>query len=272
MSSTGEAPLDGPLPADVPGSLQRVAILERTLACGPAEVWENVLDWPHIPWLHPGSFTSAELLACGTDWWRARVGLAPAGLGRSVVLELRVDRAGLRYVTETLEGPGSPAWIVSTLTPMGPAATAIRVEFFAAVKDAMHRRITGQAYLRVYRRLWDEDEGMIVARRASEAALAGRGIERSLGRRAALALPQTVVIGGARVRIFAVGAELRALALVCPHMGGPLPDEAREGCRVCPWHGYRYDEDGRRVDGRGAGLRRWTVRWDPASDEVVVSS
>ena len=262
--------LDAPAPADAPAGLCRVGVMTRTLASSPEEVWENVLDWPHIPWLHPSSFASVERLAGGADWWRARVGLQPAGFGRSTVLELRVDRARLRYVTEALEGAGSPAWIASTLTPVGPGQTALRIEFFARAGDPTQRRLMGQAYARVYQRLWDEDEGMIVARRQSEAALAAGGAV-SLGRRAALGLPLTVTVGALKVRVEEGPEGLTATALVCPHMGGPLPEAMTGGCRVCPWHGYRYGADGRRLDGRGPGLRRLAIRWDPASDEVVIA-
>lgn len=265
--------LDAALPADVPTDMVRVAILERSLATAVEGVWENVLDWPHIPWLHPGSFTSVEPLAAGRDWWRARVGLAPASLGRSVVLELAVDRAALRYVTRTLAGPGSPAIIVSTLTRQGPERTALRVEFFARAPDPMHRRIAGQTYLRVYERLWDEDEAMIV-RRAAIASAPARppgALRVPLGPREALELPRTVEIGGLRARVFAADGELRALALVCPHMGGPLPDDAAGRCRVCPWHGYRFDAaTGDRVDAPGPGLERLSLEVDEAGEVTLV--
>lgn len=266
-------PLDAPLPADVSPELRRVAVLERVLAVAVAGIWENVLDWPHVPWLHPGSFTSIELLASGRDWWRARVGLTPASLGRNVVLELAVDRGALRYVTRTLEGPGSPAVIVSTLAPLADDRTAIRIEFFARAADPLQRRIAGQVYTRVYRRLWDEDEAMIVERAATLPLLTPAEAPQRvlLGPRAGLALPRTVEVGGLRVRVFAVGEELRALALVCPHMGGPLPEVEKHSCRTCPWHGYRYDaSSGARLDARGPGLESLRVEVDPRTGEVVL--
>jgi nitrite reductase/ring-hydroxylating ferredoxin subunit len=265
-------PLDAPSPADVSPELRRVAVLERVLAVSVAGIWENVLDWPHVPWLHPGSFTSIELLASGRDWWRARVGLTPASLGREVVLELTVERGALRYVTRTLEGPGSPAVIVSTLAPLAEERTAIRIEFFARAADPLQRRIAGQVYTRVYRRLWDEDEAMIVERAATLPLLRPAATQRvALGPRASLELPRTVEIGGLKVRVFAVGDALRALALVCPHMGGPLPEAPTHNCRTCPWHGYRYDaSSGARLDARGPGLESLHVEVDPRTGEVVL--
>jgi nitrite reductase/ring-hydroxylating ferredoxin subunit len=113
----------------------------------------------------------------------------------------------------------------------------------------------GEGYLRLYTRLWDEDEAMMARR---EALLAGRarGPARPgaraplpLGSEAALRarLPLAVEVGGDAFRIALDEGRLVAHSLVCPHLGGPL-DGARleHGAVVCPWHGYRFDcETGR---------------------------
>lgn len=39
-----------------------------------------------------------------------------------------------------------------------------------------------------------------------------------------------------------VGGEIRALAGVCPHRGGPLGQGAIHGSNVvCPWHAWEFD-------------------------------
>jgi nitrite reductase (NADH) small subunit len=39
-----------------------------------------------------------------------------------------------------------------------------------------------------------------------------------------------------------VGGEVRAMAGVCPHHGGPLGQGALEGSLVtCPWHAWQFD-------------------------------
>ena len=113
---------------------------------------------------------------------------------------------------------------------------------------------------------------MIVDRAATLPLLRPVATQRvALGPRGGLELPMTVAVGGLKVRVFAVGEQLRALALVCPHMGGPLPEAATNDCRTCPWHGYRYDAaSGARLDARGPGLESLHVEVDPRTGEVVL--
>ena len=56
----------------------------------------------------------------------------------------------------------------------------------------------------------------------------------------------TRTIGGERVAIFRDGERVFALSNVCQHQNGPLGEgRVRDGCVVCPWHGYEYrPEDG----------------------------
>jgi nitrite reductase/ring-hydroxylating ferredoxin subunit len=53
---------------------------------------------------------------------------------------------------------------------------------------------------------------------------------------------------GRSVLVYRVEGELRAIANVCLHLGGPL--QAREDRFVCAWHGAEYAcADGRRIAG-----------------------
>ena len=78
-------------------------------------MWDNVLDWEHLPWLHHTNFRAIERGASGPWGWRAWVGLHPESADpnrtpksdREILLELVIDRAGLEYVARTLEGPGA---------------------------------------------------------------------------------------------------------------------------------------------------------------------
>ena len=48
-----------------------VATYRRAIGASLERVWENVLDWEHLPWLHSGSFADIKCLDAG-DWgWRA---------------------------------------------------------------------------------------------------------------------------------------------------------------------------------------------------------
>lgn len=54
-----------------------------------------------------------------------------------------------------------------------------------------------------------------------------------------------VTLFGERWTIFRGGRRLGAVADRCPHRGAPLSlGRTREGCLECPYHGWRFDEDG----------------------------
>ncbi len=39
-----------------------VGFYRRTIRASLSRVWENVLDWEHLPWLHRSSFSDIKLL------------------------------------------------------------------------------------------------------------------------------------------------------------------------------------------------------------------
>ena len=43
-------------------ALTSVAVYERTIRASLERVWENVLDWEHLPWLHRRTFGHIRLL------------------------------------------------------------------------------------------------------------------------------------------------------------------------------------------------------------------
>jgi sulfoxide reductase heme-binding subunit YedZ len=53
--------------------------------------------------------------------------------------------------------------------------------------------------------------------------------------------------GGERIAVFRDGDTIAALSSVCRHQNGPLGEgHVKDGCVVCPWHGWEYRlEDGR---------------------------
>jgi len=117
--------------------------------------------------------------------------------------------------------------------------------------------------VRLYTRLWDEDEAMMQHRQAfldgSAAPVARRtGARVRLGPADALraTLPALFDVDGDPYRVVATARGLAAHTAVCPHWGASLADAAIErGAVVCPWHGYRYDlESGRGPAGQACRL------------------
>lgn len=60
-----------------------------------------------------------------------------------------------------------------------------------------------------------------------------------------------VTVDGVKVLLVRQNGEIRALAEVCSHEGGPLAEgKLEDGTVRCPWHGSRFSlEDGKVVDG-----------------------
>jgi nitrite reductase/ring-hydroxylating ferredoxin subunit len=237
------------------GATAPLAIYTRRVPVSLARVWENVLDWEHLPYLHHESFCGIELEDSGPWGWRARVALPPRAKPTALSIEVRIDRAAGEYHTRTLAGPGAGTDIVTRLATHDEGHTDVAVAFHVPGAPVSARKAIGAGYLRLYTRLWDQDEAMMVRR---EAQLAGRaagpakpGARRvlALGPAAALRerLPLRVEVAGDGFRVLEQQGRLLAHPLVCPHLGGPLDEAVLEGnAVVCPWHGYRFDcESGR---------------------------
>ncbi len=258
-------------------ALASVGVYRREVHASIERIWENVLDWEHLPWLHAESFSRIECEHAGPDGWRARVGLAPASEGQEILLELVREPSALRYVARTLAGPGSGTEIWTRLEPLSPERTQIEVEFRLPGIPAARREGLGRAYSRLYTLLWDQDQSMMT-RRESELSARARSQPRApaplaLGPLAALRarLPVTVELGDREFRLVEIDGELFAHATQCPHRLGPLADApVVAGCVSCPWHGYRFDvRTGRSCDDRKLQLAPAPrVRIDPVSGEV----
>jgi nitrite reductase/ring-hydroxylating ferredoxin subunit len=239
-------------------ALTQIATYRRRVAASSERVWENVLDWEHLPFLHSASFRSIAVHDAG-DWgWRARIGLHPSA---EIELELRLSPGASRYVARTLEGPGARTEIWTTVTPQGPAATDIEVAFWLPDIQPEHAPAIGSVYTQLYQKLWDEDESMMV-RRTRELAR-GQTRDRTqtrvalgLASEVRAKLPLCIEWQGQPFRIVAQHGEMLVHASICPHRLGPL-DEGRieNGAVTCPWHGWRFDvRSGRAQGGRRARL------------------
>ncbi len=147
-------------------ALTLVATYQRTIHASLERIWENVLDWEHLPWLHRRSFLDVCLLAQTPHGWQARVKLPPAEAAREVVIGIQLDQPNLRYWSRTLEGQGAGSEILTCLGPLDERTTKIVVEFRVPGVSAAQAEAVGEAYLRLYHRLWDEDEAMMIRRQA----------------------------------------------------------------------------------------------------------
>ena len=211
----------------------RVVTYQRTVRASLARVRENVLDWEHLPWLHPETFSHVRLLERRADGFRVESATRGSAAGELVEIDVAFEPGGLAYHSRTVEGRGAGTDIVTRLESQGPHATHVAVEFL--VPDVVPERADriGAFYVGLYTRLWDQDEAMMVRRQALLDGRLASGM-------------REVEVDGLRIRH----------ATVCPHLGGPLNQvRVENGCIRCPWHGYRFDvRTGRSTDGRGLRL------------------
>ncbi len=216
--------------------LTRVSSLSRDIAAPLVRVWENVLDWEHLPHLHNTSFDYVAL-DVAADWgWRTW-----ADAARSGHIELVIDRQQSRYVARSYKADHQISEIWTTLTPEADI-THIEVEFWAPDVDPNRKDALGAAYLSLYEVLWDEDEMMMSERHRRLTEHRDRRRELSLGPRAELNLPLTVEMMGNVFKVEEFDGQLRADPAICPHLLGPLSRDD-DGMLTCPWHGYQFNPD-----------------------------
>lgn len=231
------------IPAFDSSRLPHVGTYRRVLPVSLTRMYENALDWEHLPHVHSSSFSSIDALEVGPWGWRARTVAAD---GEESIIELRLDRACRRWITRTLEGRNQGAEIWTHAFAVEPVRVDIVVDFFVPGVAPEHRQKVGKVYAGLYARLYDEDVAMMVERqrqldrRIERAEAAGREVV--LGPRADLTLPSPVEVGGRSFVVNESEGELVVYPALCPHQLGPLGDaELSDGAVTCPWHGYRFD-------------------------------
>jgi len=203
-------------------SLTRAAVYRRRIAAT-------------VAWLHAESFGHVRLLERRRGGFRAETSIRGRGEAGMLEIDVAFEPGGRTYHSRTIAGRGAGTDIVTHLQPDG-AATRIEVEFLVpATATVPADRIVriGERYVRLYERLWSQDEAMMIRRQALLDGELAPGL-------------REVCVDGERLRH----------ATVCPHLGGPLEHASVEdGCVTCPWHGYRFDiRTGRSADGRGLHL------------------
>jgi nitrite reductase/ring-hydroxylating ferredoxin subunit len=251
-------------------ALSEVATYVRRVGASAERVWENVHDWEHLPTLHGGSFRGIRCRRADASGWRAEVALASGG---EIDLELSLDADRRSYHSRTVAGPGAGTDIWTRVSEIAPDATDIAVSFLAPDVAPEARAKLGAAFVQLYTRLWDEDEGMMRHRqafldgRAPHAPRPGARAPKLLGRADALRaqLPLAVDAHGDEFIVREHAGHLVAHAAACPHWGAPLAGaRIDDGVLVCPWHGYRFDL----ATGRGPASQRCRI---PARAQVRVS-
>ncbi len=259
-----------------------IATYRRELPVGLERMYENAIDWEHLPFLHRTSFARIERHDSGAWGFRARLWPQPYDERRSFIIELKLDRDCHRWITSTLEGPGTGTEIWTHAFELAERRTLVVVDFFVPGAEGERAANLAEYYRALYALLYDEDVAMMAERQA-QLDLRASAFERRTPQRVTLgkldklrvSLPLEVEFGGQSFRVIELDGALVAHAAVCPHRLGPLgAGRVERGIIECPWHGYRFDLRTRRCL-NAANLELAPaprVRIDPQTSEVILES
>ena len=146
------------------GTLFLVGTYRRQVLASLERIWENVMDWEHLPSLHPESFLSVKLLEITPDTWRGAITTPPADRPKHAVVEVSCDRPNRRYWNRTVGGRGVGTEILTRLVVVDDRTTDITVEFRVPSVDPAKADALGASFVGLYTRLWDQDETMMSRR------------------------------------------------------------------------------------------------------------
>lgn len=238
------------VPAAEDSRLDHVGSYRRRLPVSLDRIYENILDWQHLPHLHRSSFCSIELEAAGAWGWRATVASGDDQSAAKSLIELRLDRDARRWITRNLDGPHVGAEIWTHIFVVSERVLDIVVDFFVPDVPPIAKDKVGQAYARSYERLCDEDVEMMTERqRQLDQRLDGVDESQVIEVDAAASLPQGVTLSGRQFVLNklddAESNESNPWVIYpaqCPHQLGSLENAALiDGVVRCPWHGYQFD-------------------------------
>jgi nitrite reductase/ring-hydroxylating ferredoxin subunit len=222
-------------------NLTRVAEYERTIKAPLVRVWENVMDYEHLPWLHKSSFDFIEIDEAG-DWgWRTW-----SNADHTDHIELTVTTPS-SYVARSYQAGQQISEIWTTLTSV-KEVTEIKVEF--DIPDIAGDNISklGNIMLKLYTHLWDEDEAMMMERnirlheQRDPITRQDLGNENDLHSTLENGTAVIFQLGKLEFQVHSIDGQFFAHSTICPHRMGPLRNpEITNGVVQCPWHGYQFD-------------------------------
>jgi Vanillate O-demethylase oxygenase C-terminal domain len=157
----GSLPMSADLPPQrspgAPPRVPHVGTYRRELPVSVERLYENAIDWAHLPYLHRSTFARVECIEAGEWGFRARVWQRFREDQRPFLIEVRLDRECRRWITRTLDGPGAGAEVWTHAFAAGERRTDIVVDFFVPGATAERAERLREFYVDLYARLYDED-------------------------------------------------------------------------------------------------------------------
>lgn len=229
--------------------LAHVATYTRELPINLDRMYENAIDWEHLPYLHSSTFSYIEKIEAGQWGWRAKAALHPKSFTTQMHLELKLDREKNRWITKTLGGVGKGTEIWTHAIPLEANKIKVIVDFYVPKIPGFLKKMYADQYIETYAQLYDEDLWMMAGRQNQLDQLDAREKPTNpgpvvLGSLAELKdkIPFEFEFNQQPYRLVKLKETYLAHSMTCPHMLGPLNDaDVEKGILVCPWHGYQFD-------------------------------
>ena len=236
-------------------------------------LYENLLDWQRLPYVHGDLVASVRCRSWGAWGWCAEV----VDLrGRRGIIELIVDRGRRRWTVVWRSGPRAGWRMEGRAEPESGAGLRVTVQCLLPTTATRRPDRAGRVWNLWLERFCAADEAMMrdrqrqLDRRIDRAREADRHVD--LGPVEALSLPCVITLAGREFVVAEVAGELRAFPARCPHQLGPLQAGRLDGRTVsCPWHGDCFDVlTGENLSGRPCALSHLPqVRVDSAGRALV---
>ena len=220
--------------------LAHVGTYKRTLPVSLDRMYENALDWEHLPHVHSSSFKSISALDFGSWGWLADV---TDSKDRTMQLELKLDRSARRWITRNLSGDTKGAEIWTHAFVVDERQLDLVIDFFVPLDVVDNKDKVGMAYAKSYERLYDEDVQMMSERQFHlDLRLERQDLTKELEVSIPKVLPFKVILAGREYLINKEGQDWYVYPSRCPHLLGPLDrSDISGGVVSCPWHGYKFD-------------------------------
>ncbi|MEM7099479.1 MAG: Rieske (2Fe-2S) protein [Pseudomonadota bacterium] len=221
--------------------LDHVGTYKRRVPVSLERMYENALDWEHLPHLHASSFSNLNVIKSGGWGWRAQV---TNHRGQPSLLELSLDRSCRRWITRNLDGPSVGAEIWTHVFEVEPRQLDLVIDFFVPGVPCEAREKVGRAYAAAYELLYDEDVWMMTERqRALDQRLdSTQSSTLAIAKPDEVELPTQISLSGRDYYLNKHQHEWVVYPTLCPHQLGPLNGGIDEhGVIYCPWHGYGFD-------------------------------
>ena len=134
-----------------------IATFSKELPISLERMYENALDWEHLPHLHSSSFSYIKLIESGRWGWRAKLGGMPRSRLTDLEVTLTLDRDKYLWITKTVAGFGKGSEVWTRAIPLAERRIKVIVDFYVPKVPAFLKSLYADKYIALYTKLYEED-------------------------------------------------------------------------------------------------------------------